>query len=251
AKGFKNGRFVKGQGSFKRFGDIEAPDYVLSNTGISEKGISLNFGKKSFFQGWDAYYSFYNANIAVLAASHIGNVDDLIRGINSREPLIIRDFTYDINRPNQEVTHHLGKLKYYKRFESLGKWEVQYDYQHNHRFEFDVRVGSDRDKPAIDLELTTHTLTTDFSFDSSENLKLTTGLMARYQNNFANPATGVRRLIPDYDKYEFGGYITGTHQLTDQLIFDAGARYDFNRIDAKKFYQASRWEIGRASCRER
>lgn len=242
AKGFKNGWFIKGQGSFKRFGDLESPDYVLSNTGISEKGISLNFGRKSFFQGWDAYYSYYNANIAVLAASHIGNVDDLVRGINSSEPLIVRDFTYDINRPNQEVTHHLGKLKYYKRFESLGKWELQYDYQHNHRFEFDVRVGSDRNKPAIDLKLITHTLTTDFSFDSIENLKLNTGLMARYQNNFANPATGVRRLIPDYDKYELGGYITGTHQLTDQLILDAGARYDFNRIDAKKFFQVSRWE---------
>lgn len=242
SKGFKSGWFIKGQGSFKRLGDLETPNYVLSNTGISEKGISLNFGKKSFYQGWDAYYSFYNANIAVLAASHIGNVDDLIRGINSSEPLIIREFTHTINRPNQKVFHHLGKLKYYKRFEGLGKWEVQYDYQHNHRFEYDVRVGSDRDKPAIDLRLTTHTLTTDFSFDSTENIKLNSGLMARYQNNFANPATGVRRLIPDYDKYEFGGYITGNFWFTDQLIMDAGVRYDFNRIDAKKFYQASRWE---------
>src|SRR5690606_35214490 len=200
SKGFKSGWFAKGQGSFKRFGDLETPDYILSNTGISEKGFSFNFGKKSFFQGWDAYYSYYNANIAVMAASHIGSVDDLIRGINSSEPLIVREFTYDINRPNQEVTHHLGKLKYYKRFESLGKWEVQYDYQRIHRFEFDMRVGSDRDKPAIDLKLITHTLSTDFSFDSNDNLKLNTGLMARYQNNFANPATGVRRLIPDYDK---------------------------------------------------
>ena len=242
SKGFKSGWFAKGQGSFKRFGDLETPDYILSNTGISEKGFSFNFGKKSFFQGWDAYYSYYNANIAVLAASHIGSVDDLIRGINSNEPLIVREFTYDINRPNQEVTHHLGKLKYYKRFESLGKWEVQYDYQHNHRFEFDVRVGSDRDKPSIDLKLVTHTLTTDLSLDSKENIKINTGLMARYQNNFANPATGVRRLIPDYDKYEFGGYVTGTYKATEQLVIDAGARYDFNRIDAKKFYQASRWD---------
>ena len=241
-KGFKSGWFLKAQGSFKRFGDVETSDYILSNTGISEKGVSLNFGKKSFVKGWNAYYSFYNANIAVLAASHIGNVDDLIRAINSGEPLIIRDFTYDINRPNQEVTHHLGKLKYYKRFESLGKWEIQYDYQYNHRFEFDLRVGSDRDKPAIDLKLSTHTVTTSFSFDSSEKIKLNTGLISRYQNNFANPDTGVRRLIPDYDKYEFGGYITGTYQFTSQLVLDAGSRYDFNRIDAKKFYQVSRWE---------
>src|SRR5690606_4551225 len=56
------------------------------------------------------------------------------------------------------------------------------------------------------------------------------------------PATGVRRLIPDYVKYEAGAYITGFYKFTDQLVIDGDARSDFNRIDAKKFYQVSRWE---------
>ena len=68
------------------------------------------------------------------------------------------------------------------------------------------------------------------------------GFLGRYQDNFANPDTGVRRLIPDYDKYDFGIYTTSEWQIDDDLTVDAGIRYDFNRIDAKKFYLKSRWE---------
>ena len=65
--------------------------------------------------------------------------------------------------------------------------------------------------------------------------------MGRYQDNFANPDTGVRRLIPDFDKYDFGAYTTAEWQLNDKVVVNAGIRYDFNRIDAKKFYLKSRW----------
>ncbi|UOB17471.1 TonB-dependent receptor [Abyssalbus ytuae] len=241
-RSFKSGWFAKGQLSYKRFGDSETPDYILSNTGMEEKGLSFNVGKKSFYTGWNAYYSYYNANIAVLAASHIGNVDDLISSINSKEPLIIRDFTYDINHPDQEVTHHLGKIEYFKRFDGLGKWQLQYDFQYNHRNEYDRRVGDDRDKPAIDLELTTHSFTTDFTFDKNKDIKINTGLLARYQDNFANPDTGVRRLIPDYDKYDLGFYISSEYRGFKNLTLDAGLRYDYTHIDAKRFYRVSTWE---------
>lgn len=241
-KAFENGWYLRGQGSYKRLGDHEAPDYTLSNTGVKEIGASLQLGKQLFTWGWDAKYSYYNSEIAVLRASHIGNVDDLIRGINNGQPEIIRPFTYDIQNPRQEVTHHLGKLKFYKRFEGLGKWNAQYDYQNNRRFEFDVRRGERDNQASIDLELTTHTFSTDFKLDAKESYELQFGILGRFQENFANPATGVRRLIPDYEKYDFGAFVTGEYRVTDEILVDAGLRYDFNRIDAKKFYQTSRWE---------
>ncbi|SNY99818.1 TonB-dependent receptor [Flagellimonas pacifica] len=239
---FQNGWFVKGQGSFKRLGDHEAPDYILSNTGIQEIGASLQFGKRQFTWGWDARYSYFNSEIAVLRASHIGNVDDLIRSINSGQPEIIRSFTRDLQNPRQEVTHHLGKVNFYKRFEGLGKWSLQYDFQKNRRFEFDVRRGERDNTASIDLELTTHTLSTDFKWDAKEKYQVHAGLLGRYQENFANPDTGVRRLIPDYEKFDFGGFVIGEYQVNDQLLLESGLRYDFNRVDAKKFYQTSRWE---------
>ena len=241
-KTFQKGWFVKGQASFKRLGDQEAPDYILSNTGIQETGASLQFGKQLFEWGFDARYSYYDAEIAILRASHIGNVDDLIRSINSGEPEVIRPFTYDLRNPRQQVTHHLGKLNGYRRFEGLGKLTLQYDIQNNRRFEYDIRVGEDRGKPSIDLELVTHTLTTDFKWDANLDYSVQVGLLGRYQNNFANPDTGVRRLIPDYDLYDFGAFVIGEYRLDDAWFFDAGFRYDHTRIDSKKFYRTSRWE---------
>ena len=241
-RAFGEGWFVKGQGSYKRLGDHEAPDYILSNTGVQEIGGTLQFGKHQFAWGWDVRYSYFNSDIAILRASHIGNVDDLIRSINNGQPEIIRPFTYDLQNPRQEVTHHLGKAKFYRRFEGLGKLNVQYDFQNNRRFEFDVRRGELDDRASLDLELTTHTLTTDFKWDAKERFDVHFGLLGRYQENFANPATGVRRLIPDYDKYDFGSFLVGEFRVNDAWLLEAGLRYDFNRIDAQKFYQTTRWE---------
>ncbi len=241
-RSYNSGFYIRGQASFKQLGDLEAPNYLLSNTGILEKGASFSIGKRDFLQGWEAYYSFFDSDIGILRASHIGNIDDLITAINSEEPNIINDFSYDIDRPNQEVSHHLGKLSYYRRFEGLGKWSLQYDFQKNKRFEYDVRVGEDANKASLDLSLTTHTLSTDFKFDATDGLDIKAGLLGRYQNNFANPETGVRRLIPDYDKFDLGVFSIAEYQAKNNLVFDAGIRYDFSRVNAKKFYRTSRWE---------
>ena len=241
-KSYENGWFVKGQGSYKRLGDHETPDYVLSNTGVEEMAASLQFGKHEFTSGWDVRYSFFNTELAVLRASHIGNVDDLIRSINSGEPEVVRSFTYDLLNPRQEVNHHLGKFKYYNRFEGIGKWTIQYDFQSNRRFEYDIRRGEDDDRASIDLQLTTQTISTDFKWDAKEKFHLQLGLLGRYQDNFANPDTGVRRLIPDYTKYDIGSFLIGEYRVNDRLLLDAGLRYDFSQIDAKKFYSTSRWE---------
>jgi len=241
-KVFQNDWFVKGQASYKRLGDQEAPDYILSNTGIQEIAGSILGGKRSFSSGWEARYSYYKADIAILRASHIGNVDDLISSINSGQPNIIRSFTYDLQNPRQEVRHHLGKLKFYQRFEGTGKWTVQYDYQNNRRFEFDVRRGERSNIPSIDLQLNTHTVSTDFKWDARDKLQLNFGLLGRYQENIANPETGVRRLIPDYEKIDAGAFVTGFSRLKDALTLDFGVRYDYTNIDALKFYLNSRWE---------
>ena len=241
-RSYESGFYIKGQASYKRLGDLEAPDYILSNTGIQEKGGTFTIGKRDFIQGWEGYYSYFNSDIGILRASHIGNVDDLIRGINSELPNVINSFGYNINRPSQEVSHHLGKLNYYRRFEGLGKWSAQYDFQRNRRFEYDIRIGDDANKASLDLRLTTHSLSTNFQFDATKGLAMKVGVLGRFQTNFANPNTGVRRLIPDYNKYDFGLFSVVEYNINENLIADGGLRYDFIRIDAKKFYRTSRWE---------
>ncbi len=241
-KSFKSGWYVDGIATYKRLGDFEAPDYVLSNSGTEFRSFSINGGFSSFEKGFNAFYSVVDNTIGILSASHLGSIQDLVNAINSDRPLIIRDFTYDILAPRQEITHHMAKAEFYKRFSSFGKITLNYNYQNNQRFEFDRRRGDDRDKAAVDLKLQTHNLRLDVQLDKTIKWISNFGVSLGYQDNFANPETGVRRLIPDYERYDFGIYGLLKHQLNDNWLLDAGVRYDFNRIDAKKFYLTSRWE---------
>ena len=78
--------------------------------------------------------------------------------------LIINDFTYQINAPKQDVTHHLSRINGFKRINNFGKLSFQYDFQRNYRLEFDVRRGEDKDNASLDLKLDTHTLEVRFGF---------------------------------------------------------------------------------------
>lgn len=239
---YKSGWFAKAQGTFKYFGDYEAPDYVLSNTGNREKDFSGGFGFRKLSYGFNAYYSYYNTQIGILRASHIGSIEDLLTALESDKPLVIKPFTYAISAPYQDVKHQVAKIDYYKRFSELGKLSLQYSFQNNQRKEYDIRRGDDRNTPSMDMVLNTHTFQADFDIDAYEGYKLAFGVTGGYQVNTPNPETGIRRLIPDYVQTNAGAYGTAEHQISDNTVIDAGIRYDLTHIDAKKYYQKSRWE---------
>lgn len=241
-KSYKSGWYGTVQGTIKRFGDFEAPDYVLSNTGTFERNASLYVGLNRFNYGLEAYFSLFKNKIGILRASHLGGAEDQIRAIGSERPLVINDFTYNIIAPKQDVTHQLARLKGFKRFEGFGKLSLQYDFQQNQRLEFDIRRGDDSDKASLDLQLLTHTLMLDLDSHLTQTVNLKTGLMGGYQNNFADPGTGVRRLIPDYDKYDFGVYGILDYRLNGNWILEAGGRFDYTYMDVFKFYRTSFWE---------
>ena len=241
-KSYQSGLYAAVQGTLKYFGDFEAQEYILSNTGIFERNTSLQVGLNRFNYGIEAYYSLFKNEIGILRASHLGGAQDQIRAIESDRPLIINDFTYQINAPKQDVTHHLSRIKGFKRFDSFGKLSLQYDFQRNKRLEFDIRRGTDKDNASLDLKLDTHTLMLDLDSHLTDAISLKTGLMARYQNNFANPNTGVRRLIPDYDKYDLGIYAIVDYRLNHNLLVEAGGRFDYRYMDVFKFYRTSFWK---------
>ena len=241
-KSHKNGWYAKIQGTLKRYGDFKAPNYVLSNTGFFERNLSLGIGLNRFNYGFEAYYSLFKNDIGILRASHLGGAQDQVQAIESDVPLIIDDFTYHIDAPKQNVTHHLAKIKGFRRFDNFGKLEIQYDFQRNNRFEFDIRRGDDKNKASLDLQLDTHTLLLDLDINTSSKSSFQTGLMASYQKNIANPETGVRRLIPDYDMYALGAYGIANFKLNEQWLLEVGGRFDYTHMDAFKFYRSSFWE---------
>ncbi|NAS30498.1 TonB-dependent receptor [Flavobacteriaceae bacterium R38] len=241
-KGFNNGIGVRVQGTYKRFGDFRAPDYLLTNTGSEQKSFSATVGINKFLYGAEVYYSYFDTKLGILQAADLGNVTDLIRAINAPVPEIIEDFSYDIGLPRQEVAHHLVKLSSYLRLERLGRLKLQYSFQFNDRQEFDDRSFINDDVPVVDLELTTHNLDLLLEVDSFENSKITAGVNGLFQENFADPVTQVRRVIPDYEKYSLGAFAGIAHNITESLLVDIGARIDFTHIDAQKFYRGTFFE---------
>jgi iron complex outermembrane receptor protein len=135
----------------------------------------------------------------------------------------------------------LAKLNYnyyLKDGESIG---LQYAFQFNNRKEFDIRTGVADTKPALDLDLMTHTFNADYKL-SINSWDFKSGIMGLFQNNAASPNTGVRPLIPSYNKFDAGIYAIADKHLSKNFSIEAGIRYDFSTIEATKYYLKSRWD---------
>ncbi len=240
-KGNNHGFSWNALGTFKYIGDRNSPDDVLSNTGNREGNFSGDIKYNAEKYNITAFYSYYKATIGILSASHIGSVNDLFNSIENKVPFKINDFTYAINNPKQDVTHQIAKLNYNYYFDESTFISFQYAFQVNKRLEYDVRRSNFKNTAALDLDLKTNTINIDYKKNWHDwNFK--TGTTAAFQNNFANPATGIRPLIPTYDKIDFGAYGIINYNFSDTFSVDGGVRYDFSKIDATKFYQKSRWE---------
>ena len=239
-KSYKSGYYTKVQMSYRRFGDFKAADYSLTNSGLENINASFRLGYNSYLKGFEFYYSQVNNKFAILKSSHIGNVNDLVTAINSLEPRVIKEFSFSIDNPKQSITHHLGKIEAYKRFQGFGKLTFQYDFQVNRRREFDLRRGDLKNTPVIDLRLVTNSIQSDLQVKPNDNLKLNIGFLGRFQQN--NPiSTGYRPLIPNFDKFDMGLYTIGNYSLNESTELNAGIRYDFSKIKARKWYNITDW----------
>jgi iron complex outermembrane receptor protein len=240
-KGNRYGWSWNALGTYKYLGDRETPDYVLSNSGNREQNFSggIRFAKEKY--NFNAMYSFYNAQIGIIKASHIGNVNDLYNSINNQQPSVIEPFSYSIDAPKQEVQHHLAKINFQRWLSENTSIDLQYAFQFNNRLEFDVRrTSTTTKKAALDLQLATHTFLADYKTVIG-NWRLKSGLNLGYQNNFANPETGVRPLIPSYEKLDAGLYGIAVYKFDNATSLESGIRYDFSTIEATKYYLKSRW----------
>ncbi len=202
----------------KRHGDATAPDYALSNTGFGQLS-------GSYYAQWikgnsklSGTASAFIQRIGILAASHIGNLTDLNRALNSDTPLVSRPFSYTINPPSQLIQHYAGKLKWKYHSPSLGDITASYTCQKNHRQEFDNHRGNVN--AALDLNLTTHQFNgiVDKHID---DIRVQYGAMAEIQENVW---TG-RYFVPNYIRYKGGFFGIVTLEKENSLV-EGGVRYD-------------------------
>lgn len=241
AKTWQNQWFVKAQGSYSKRGDFSTPDFSLQNTASNQNAFSFGIGKRSFEEGIELYYSGNTQEFGIFRGSHLGFSEEFYNVVSNGSTLYSGDFKYDVDNPKQEVSHHLAKLEAYKRFQNLGKFTLTYDFQINNRKEYDIRRGEFNDLPSMDLRLLTHNLRI-FHLLERESWDLESGISGSLQDNFPNPETKARRLIPDYYKYDAGIFSVFQKRFSDKFNLEAGLRYDLNIFDAYKYYDSSDWE---------
>ena len=221
-KGFKWLSLMAG-GSYLKQGDLQAPNYNLSNTGKEEESYYGGFRIHPFANlDIEGYYSRFDQNLGILLGSTFSNLDDLARALDAEVPAFTSDFTYDIDQPRQEVRHDLykGTARYTGNNHLL---ELKYGYQINARKEFGLRRG---DAPTIDLELVTHSLDLDWVHPDIGPFSGKIGAQWQEQANDNLPGTNTVPFIPNYDSERWGAYLIESTKFGKSTI-ELGLRYDW------------------------
>jgi iron complex outermembrane receptor protein len=222
------------QGTYKKGGTLRTADYFLANTANE----NLNFQWQLAYAGknWDvqSFYSQYNATLGIFSGSHIGNLTDLQRAINAETPLVSGGFTYDINRPYQEIEHEITKISGNYLLGHHEKIHLTVARQFNRRQEFDAhKPGGSADAgttPETQFELTTWNLHSYYEHKVFNHISGKLGIQASHQVN----TTDRGGLIPDYQAQTIGLYLTERWKnYPFPWEFEFALRSDWKKLEAQ------------------
>jgi iron complex outermembrane receptor protein len=223
-------------GTYKRAGDARAPDYVLSNTGSQEIAgfAGLGYQKLSGDATWNlqSLYTYYERDLGILAATHVGNLADLELAIASDQPSVILPRTHAIGFPRQRVSHHVIK-NVLERSDSRQSFRVQYDFQFDNRQEYDNRRGGRSEIPALDMNLLVNHIGGVYKRKIGKH-DLSAGLDYYYKYNRNVPGTGFRVIVPNYVS-NLGALWLLDSWKKNKLTLEAGLRYEYQHFAVYRF----------------
>lgn len=255
--GFSNGRMgvvsgiaegglsaIKGfawrvQGTYKRGGDIKTANYYMANTGVQERNFSVALGYNKVHYGTEMFFSYFDTQLGIFAGSHIGNTTDLQNAIDNPRPneaYTPAEPSYNINRPNQDLAHHLLKLKSFAIVDNLGKFTLTLARQYDWRLEYDVPRGN-RNLNTLNFKLTTYTGELLLEHKPLFNkISGSIGVSGMYQENLSSSYELKKPLvntvlIPNY-QVSTGGLFIIERYLKNRWEFETGLRYDFRNAQA-------------------
>lgn len=227
------------QGTYKRGGDIKTANYYMANTGVQERNFSVALGYNKIHYGTEMFFSYFDTQLGIFSGSHIGNTTDLQNAINSSKPneaYTPAEPSYTINRPNQDLAHHLIKLKSFAIVDKLGKMTLTLARQYDWRLEYDVPRGN-RNLNTLNFKLTTYTGELLLEHKPLFNiLSGSVGISGMYQENLSSSYELTKPLvntvlIPNY-QVSTGGLFVIERYLKKRWEFETGLRYDFRNAQA-------------------
>jgi iron complex outermembrane receptor protein len=225
------------QGTLKRAGNARTPSSYLTNTGFIERNYSalLQYKHKRF--DTEIYYTQFNTELGIFSGSHISNVTDLMRAIDSRQPAEKADFSYHIGYPKQVVQHELLKTSIGFNLSDRSKLQFTYARQFNDRKEFDHHSSSiDESQPELQLKLTTHTASMDWNKKSRKYFLHRVGFSAMHQANTYNG----RFFIPAFYQKGIGAYWIETW-TKNKWSLEGGLRYEIKTMEVF-LYENKSWQ---------
>lgn len=229
----------RAQGTLKKAGNVEAPDYFLKNTGLEEADFSGALGWKKERYGAEVFYSQFNTTLGIFSASHIGNLTDLQRAFDSERPLESAGFTYTIGRPYQRIEHELFKVGAWWLTGNAGKLSVTGARQYNLRYEFDKHLPlndslAGLNLPQLQFEITSHTADVVWEHHRFHGFTGSIGFSRLWQAN----TTEGRLFIPNFENARNGAFwIERYKQPKVELEF--GVRYDAQQLSAYRWVYAN------------
>ncbi|MBL7765965.1 MAG: TonB-dependent receptor [Chitinophagaceae bacterium] len=224
------------QGSAKRSGNTQTPDYFLKNTGVKELNYSLSLAWQNAKQGLEVYHSYFSTDIGIFAGSHIGNLTDLYNAFEADCPLDSAGFSYTIAFPYQHIQHRLLKAVAWRQISPHAQLKFIYGLQQNRRQEFDKTLQTKKPdgtyEPALDFLLVTHHADLSLKHQWHKRIEGEIGLNGFFQTNryFGN------YFIPNVRKLQ-GGLFWVEKWHRNALSAEAGVRYDINTFQIWKWEQ--------------
>ncbi|GAB4330791.1 MAG: TonB-dependent receptor [Flammeovirgaceae bacterium] len=231
-----NGLGWKMQGTFKQAGNYRTPHYYLMNTGAKEQNFSTALGLKRENYAIELFFSHFNNTIGIFRGAHIGNLSDLQNAIKSEKPLYVSGFTYDIQRPRQEVQHNFLKINCFYRWNDKVKISLITALQSNERAEFDVHKAYNDSIPLFNrpqMQLLLNTITSEVALEHQINPKIS-GKLGMSLLAQKNRYEGIV-FIPNFRTYSGGLFLIERWQEA-KWEWELGIRYDY------RWMRVSRWD---------
>ena len=231
-----NGRGLSArvQASGRIAGDSRAPSYGLANTGFREGAAQAVVGYHGRRGGLEALVSHFQTRLGIFAGAHVPNAAALRALYAAGTPSVVRDVSYTIEAPRQEVAHSLLSLR--SHIETAGgELSAQVGLQRNHRQEYDRHYRFQTiPEGALAFDLTLWTTGGELRFRHAPVNALgggfvgTVGASGIAQVN-TNGEAG--RLIPNFGALTGGVFVREAY-LRGPLTVEAGLRLDARRLRA-------------------
>lgn len=215
------------QGTWKQGGNLQSPNYFLKNTGVKELNFSAMAAWQKSDYRFEAFFSQFYTKIGIFTGSHIGNLSDLQQVVSGEKQPIAANFSYQIDRPYQQIRHDLLKLKAYKRLPKMGRLYVVYALQVNAREEYDLlRFQSSSTAAGLKYKVTSQSIETNLEHKPMGNFTGSLGFSGMMQTNWV---WGTRYLMPSYATYT-GGIFAIERWKKGKWEIEGGLRLDYRQI---------------------